>query len=556
MPRNDPLATYASTTRKTPQNQPAGGATERNNAGGYVFAVGEDAQIQRFLTLGTTGGTYYVGEREHTAENAALVVKVAKERGRWLVQQAVQVSGTGRAPRQRPAIFALAAVASFGDDDARAYALDHLPVVCRTGSTLATFAGYVDSMRGWGRGLRRAVGEWYTAKAPDQLAYQLLKYRQREGWTHRDLLRLAHPKATDPQMGALFAYAVGKGRAHELVGSLPELVKGFETAQRVTDVGSWVNLAADFELSWEMFPDAALTEPRVWRALLEHGRVPTGAMLRQLPRLTRLGVLDDTELRGLVTTRLTSEQALKRARIHPINVLVAQKTYAAGRGRGSSWTPNSRIVDALDQAFYAAFGAVVPSGGRTLVALDVSASMTWGSSQIAGMPLNAREASAAMALVTLATERDAHPDVVGFTSGGWSPSGHLARTAWGRVASGIERLDISPRRRLDDVVSYVGNLSAGGTDAALPMLWATERGESYDTFVIYTDNETWAGGVHPHQALTEHRERLNPKARLVVCAMTSTGFSIADPADPGQLDVVGFDSATPQLIADFAGGRL
>lgn len=31
---------------------------------------------------------------------------------------------------------------------------------------------------------------------------------------------------------------------------------------------------------------------------------------------------------------------------------------------------------------------------------------------------------------------------------------------------------------------------------------------------------------------------------------------IADPADPGMLDVVGFDTATPQLISDFARGAL
>jgi 60 kDa SS-A/Ro ribonucleoprotein len=34
------------------------------------------------------------------------------------------------------------------------------------------------------------------------------------------------------------------------------------------------------------------------------------------------------------------------------------------------------------------------------------------------------------------------------------------------------------------------------------------------------------------------------------------GFSIADPNDPGMLDVVGFDTATPQLVSDFARGAL
>jgi hypothetical protein len=44
-------------------------------------------------------------------------------------------------------------------------------------------------------------------------------------------------------------------------------------------------------------------------------------------------------------------------------------------------------------------------------------------------------------------------------------------------------------------------------------------------------------------------------ARLVVAGMVSNDFSVADVADPG-LDVVGFDTATPQLIAAFVRGSL
>jgi len=36
--------------------------------------------------------------------------------------------------------------------------------------------------------------------------------------------------------------------------------------------------------------------------------------------------------------------------------------------------------------------------------------------------------------------------------------------------------------------------------------------------------------------------------------MTATNFTIADPSDPGMLDIAGFDSAVPTLITDFARG--
>jgi len=38
--------------------------------------------------------------------------------------------------------------------------------------------------------------------------------------------------------------------------------------------------------------------------------------------------------------------------------------------------------------------------------------------------------------------------------------------------------------------------------------------------------------------------------------MTSSMFSIANPADPGMLDVVGFATDTPAAIADFIADRL
>jgi 60 kDa SS-A/Ro ribonucleoprotein len=41
-----------------------------------------------------------------------------------------------------------------------------------------------------------------------------------------------------------------------------------------------------------------------------------------------------------------------------------------------------------------------------------------------------------------------------------------------------------------------------------------------------------------------------------VIGMVSNGFSIADPEDPGMLDVVGFDTATPGVVAGFARGEL
>ena len=126
--------------------------------------------------------------------------------------------------------------------------------------------------------------------------------------------------------------------------------------------------------------------------------VPQTALMRQLPRLTRLGLLAPmSDTLEVVVRQLTDRDRLLNARVHPVNVLVAARTYASGASaRGhSSWEPVGRVTDALDAAFYTAFAAVQPANKHTLLALDVSGSMT---AAISGLPVTAREVSAALAL--------------------------------------------------------------------------------------------------------------------------------------------------------------
>jgi 60 kDa SS-A/Ro ribonucleoprotein len=113
-------------------------------------------------------------------------------------------------------------------------------------------------------------------------------------------------------------------------------------------------------------------------------------------------------------------------------------------------------------------------------------------------------------------------------------------------------LNVKATERLGSLMHRTEGLPFDRTDCALPMLFALERRFEVDTFVVYTDNETWAGTIHPDEALRTYRERTGIPAKLVVVGISATGFTIADPNDAGMLDVVGFDSAAPAVIADFA----
>jgi 60 kDa SS-A/Ro ribonucleoprotein len=529
----------------TPQAEPIRDSSQvPNSAGGHAWTVDDWARLDRFLIFGSERGTYYIREAKLTEENASAVSACIAQDGERVVRRIVEISTSGRAPKNEAALFALALAASANEVGTRSAALAALPLVARTGTHLFHWLQYLNALRGWGRGVRTAVSRWYTRKSPGSLAYQVLKYQARDGWSHRDALRLAHPKAPSVDHDLLFRY-VAKGwpavvEAGVSRGDIGARIQAMHVVREMSAPGA-ARVIRIYGLTREMVPTQLLSYPEVWDALLPS--MPLAAVIRNLGVMSKVGLLvSGSDAARIVADRIADADALRRARVHPLALLAALKIYALGRGmRGDGrWTPVPQVIDALDRAFYLSFDNVPWTGKRIMLALDVSGSM---GAPLAGMPfLSCREASAAMALVTAATEE--HHRVVAFT----------ARTVLTRqLDPGLTPLTISPRQRLDDVVRSIGNLSFGRTDCALPMIDATKHRWPVDAFVVYTDNETWAGTIHPAQALQRYRDRMGIAAKLVVVAMTSNGFSIADPDDSGMLDVVGFDTATPHVISDFIG---
>ena len=272
--------------RATPQSQPIPGSTQvPNSAGGYAWQVDDWTRFDRFLILGAEGGTYYIGERDLVKENHGALVRCIQADGLRAVNRIVEISESGRAPKNDPAIFALALVAAHGHAEAKALAFQSLAKVCRIGTHLFHFAEYVNALRGWGRGLRNAVGSWYVNREADELARQVVKYQQRDRWSHGDLLRLAHPKAPSRDHETVFRWilsgADGLGERtvtrrvqgeprlakYAAVGELPALIHAFEQAKKASSKAEIVKLITEHDLPREAIPTQWLDELEVWDAL-------------------------------------------------------------------------------------------------------------------------------------------------------------------------------------------------------------------------------------------------------------------------------------------------
>lgn len=535
--------TYANDvqTKKTDPTQPVRGKNQvQNNAGGFVFQVDDWSRLDRFLILGHEGGTYYASQRSLSLETVDCLDRCLAEDGNRTVDRIVEISQAGRAPKNDPAIFALAYVVSKNDETSK-YALTKLKDVCRIGTHLFDFLNNCKTLgKGWGKGFRAAITEWYN-RDPERLAVQVTKYAQRNGWSHRDVLRKVHPSVSSRAINNVFAYVTNKdkwlkradaGPSDEFLAAVEEVRVAPETRQ--------IELIQDYGLVREHLPTEALNSVKIWEALLEN--MPLTAMIRNLGKMSSIGLVKPlSAASNKVVAALGNTDALRHQRVHPITLLIALKQYNMGRGlRGSlTWNVDTNVVSALDSAFYAAFGLIQPTGKNHLLGVDVSGSMT---AVCNGTPvLSCREAAAAMAMVAFRTEQNSH--AFGFS--------HEF------VNLGITRDD-----SLQDVLRKTSSLPMAGTNCALPMVYAREQGLEVDVFVVYTDNETWAGGGaawgsnrstgHVFQELEAYRQSSGRNAKMAVFGLAQTDFTIADPSDAGQMDFVGFDAAAPSLLADFA----
>lgn len=502
-----------------------------NSCGAAVYEADQWSTLRKFLVIGAEGGTYYVSQKSLIKENVTNLRECIKADGARVVKDILHVNLNNLSLKVDATIFALALVCKEGDQNARAAAYQAIPEICRTGTHLFQFCAELKGLeRGWSRGLRTAVGRYYRENK--NLELHLVKYRQRNGWTHQDVMRLSHPNPNGltGERQELLRYAVGKG-----IPSSSPLVQAFEEVQNNKDMSAsrLVSLVKEYRLPHEAIPDHFRKLPEVWDALLDD-MGPT-ALIRNLNTLAVCGLtksnLDNGTKRVVERLQQFDRDYLKAARVHPIRVLIASRMYNRGRGEKGSltWTAVPAIMEQLDSLFYRAFDAVEPTGKNTLLALDISGSM---SSEVMGSVLRSCEITAAFSMVQARVEP--YAEIVGFSNK-------------------VIRLGITKNDTLESAIRKVVSNNFGSTDCSAAMRWAQDNRIPVDTFIVYTDCETNGyGSLQPAAALRQYRKQTGIDARLAVVATEARPFTLADPKDKGMLDVCGFSADVPTVLSEFA----
>lgn len=504
-----------------------------NNECKPVYSITPLEQFKRFLVLGTENGTYYVNNIDLTKQTINCITSILDSENRELLLTIIlEFEELNKCKKKDNLLFTLAHCCmyktqepSFLDFRRKAYSI--ALKICKIPTNLFLFINFCKvihkSNSGWNNLHKKHISSWYLNKTPEELVYLVTKYNNRNNYTHRDVLRLCHPKTDNQELNNIFKYLVNKLTDYTVI----DYINDYEKLKSTKEPETAIKLIEKRNFVREHVPTQLLNNKKIWKALLP--KMPLMAMLRNLNKMTNLNLFEEPSVLQHVITVISNKDIRKKAKIHPMHLLITLKMYSSGNSRQLNWIPNQKIVDCLDTAFYDMFTEVTPTGKRIILCLDVSGSMTYsgcfGTDAI--MPI---EVETALSMIYLATEKNV--DIMGFSKN-------------------FIPLDISPRRRLDDNLKSINNLPFSSTDISKPFTWALEQKKEYDAFIVITDNETNCNRINPIDAFKKYKNLMQlPETKLIVLATSVSDFSIG-PTNKYILNVCGFDENVCTIMNDF-----
>ncbi|MEB3279576.1 MAG: TROVE domain-containing protein [Lyngbya sp.] len=523
---------------QTPQHQPLPGRQAemtQGRSGGWMFKADIWQILRRCLLIGTANGAYYAGKHELTQEFVDTIQLAIEDNSRRVADEICYASD-GRSINNSAPILALVLLSMGETPEAKLVFTEIFPQVVRTGSHFYEWLSYTKALRGFGKIVREAGKAWLSNQDVKALAYQLLKYQQRQGFSNRDALRLFHVKPPTEDHNLLFNWVMNGW--DELPSGIPsEALKQiwwYEWLKRHPDQTH--KAISQGHLTHEMAAPVGKMDKRAWQLLFNE--MPIGAMLRNLGSLTELRILTPKERKNIkrVSQVLNNREHLKKGRIHPIDVLKALKTYQSGGSLGKSqktWTVVPQIVHILEKAVELSFDVVEPTNKVFLHAVDISGSMSWNT--VSSIGLTCCEIATVMALVTAKAEKN-------YVIRGFSTE--------------FIDLGITAKDSFKTAMTKASNQNFGGTDASVAYNWMIRHKFKADMICFWTDNETWAGTKHTSRALAEYRQKINPNIKAVYVTLAPYNITLVDPKDCNSWDIAGFDPGTPRLIQMLATGDI
>lgn len=177
-----------------------------------------------------------------------------------------------------------------------------------TAAELLEFVRIQTASRGWGRGLRNAVSEWYMRQPLGKLAVEVLPDLP----LHRQIVRRAHPRPKTLAQNAFFQWVTTGELGHlatpELRAGHLSVVDAVERLHATPDLHEAVRLVEEYRLAPELVPARWKQTARVWEALLGHSAVES--LVAHLRVIGLSGLFDEPALTAMLMARLSNRPKL------------------------------------------------------------------------------------------------------------------------------------------------------------------------------------------------------------------------------------------------------
>ena len=489
-------------------------ADTTNNAGGRAYSLSDKEALAQYAVTGTFGNTYYTNAQDEVKRITDLVQVIVKDDPEFVARLAVYARRSAWM-KDTPA-FMVAALAANKQTELMSQVF---PLVIDNGKMLRNFVQIIRSgvlgRKSLGTAPKRAIQRWFANRSDSQVFFASVGNDP----SLADVIKLSRPKPEGESRNALIAYLLGK---EHNVDALPEIVKAFEAFKLSGGEAEAPSVPFQMLTGLPLNKDHWIKIARDARYLMT---------IKNLNTFQRHGVFEDKEVCQLIVDRIRNAEDIRKARVFPYQLMSA---YVFSKG-----SVPEEIVDALHDAMEIATENVPQFEGKTLIAVDVSGSMScsvtggWGS---VSSKIRCVDAAALFG------------------------SAVLRRNPGSKLIAVDTRLHTPRMSGRDTVLTTAGNLAkfgGGGTNLSLVGEYLNKSNEKYDNVIVISDNESWADrgyyrGTGLQKQFNKYRAKHN-NSKLVCIDIVPYGTSQAKTGSH-VLNVGGFNDQVFSVVANFLGG--
>lgn len=385
--------------------------------------------------------------------------------------------------------------------------------VITNGRMLRTFVNIVRSgrlgYRSFGTLAKRKIQEWLNSASDKTIVNASIGNSP----SLKDVIFMVHPKAPNENRNQLYRWVCDM-EYHE--SKLPEQLQKYLQLKRNPDAAETLP-----DVPFQMYTSMGLTTEG-WKHIAKNATWNQTRM--NLATFDRHGVFSDSSMKSYVAEKLTSRRDILGSKAMPYSIFSAYKA--------SNFS--TEIKDALNTAANISLENVPEIEGKTVIAIDISGSMT----QRVNMKSNVTCMDIAALFAAALRIKNPNTDII------------LFNTNARRYA---------PRH--DTIMGIANDLSAmsnGGTDCSSAMKYICDNYASDrmpDNIIMISDNESWAGvkangwRTGTFQYLLDIKKK-NPNVRMVNLDI-APNTSMQTPFDASILNIGGFSDSVFQIMALF-----